>query len=67
MRPAYKLDVSTSTLFCDIRYAEMQVEFIYTLLPWGGFIHNNAPAIATMLRMEITDTPCTKQLSTDTL
>jgi hypothetical protein len=65
VRPAYKLDVSTSTFFYDIRYAEMQGEFIYKLLPRGGFIHNKVPAIATMFRMEIKHTPCTKQLSTD--
>jgi hypothetical protein len=65
VRPAYKLDVSTSALFYDIRYAEMQGKFIYKLLPWGGFIHDKVPAKATMLRMEIKDTPCTKQLSTD--
>jgi len=64
VRPAYKLDVSTSTLFY-IRYVEMQGEFIYKLLPWGGFIHDKVPAIATMLGMGIKDTPCTKQLSTD--
>jgi hypothetical protein len=64
VRPAYKLDISTSTLFY-IRYAKMQGEFIYKLLPGGSFTHDKVPAIATMLRMEIKDTPCTKQLSTD--
>lgn len=64
MRPAYQLDISTCTLFY-IRYAEMQREFNCKFLPCGGFIHDKVPATATMLRMEITDTPCTKQLSTD--
>jgi len=48
MRPAYKLDISTSTFFY-IKYAEMQGEFICKLLPQGGFIHDKVPAIATML------------------
>jgi hypothetical protein len=65
VRPVYKRDISTSTLFYDIRYAATQGEFIYKLLSWGGFIHNKVPTIATMLRMKIKDTPCTKQLSTD--
>lgn len=65
MRRAYKLDVSTFTLFYEVRYAEMQGELNYKLLPRGGFIHGKAPAIATMLRIEIKDTPFTKQLRTD--